>query len=319
VINRPIRLLFRGTERVANGDLDTHIETHTQDELGQLAGAFNRMTDGLRTARGELTSWSDKLEQKVVEKTAELGRVQRHVVQIEKMASLGKLSATVAHELNNPLAGILNYARLSERELEDLDCPENHEDLRRFLGFIQKESSRSGDIVRNLLLFARPSGGDFAPAHLAEIVERSVMLVHHHLDMNDVLLEVNVSPNADELVCDAAQVQQALVALLINAVEAMGANTDRRLTIQSVAKSETMEIQVTDTGVGISETALPHLFEPFFSTKENENGVGLGLAVVYGIVSRHGGHIEVESKIGEGTSFFVHLPRRAEEPKDPSE
>ncbi len=319
VVNRPIRKLFRGTERVAAGDLDTHIETHTKDELGQLAGAFNRMTDGLKSARGELTSWSDTLEQKVVEKTAELGRVQRHVVQIEKMASLGKLSATVAHELNNPLAGILNYARLSERELTDLDCGATaHEDLRRFLSFIQKESSRCGDIVRNLLLFARPSGGEFAPAHLAEIVDRSVMLVRHHLDMHDIDLQVDLPEGDDELVCDPAQVQQALVALLINAVEAMGANTDRRLTIHAEVTNETMKIRVTDTGVGIAETTLPLVFEPFFSTKEKESGVGLGLAVVYGIVHRHGGRIEVESKLGRGTSFIISLPRRSTGPRDSS-
>ena len=251
----------------------------------------------------------------MVEKTDELSRAQRQVVHMEKMASLGKLAATVAHELNNPLAGILNYAKLIDRTLkEGGDDPEEQREVGRFLSVIEKESTRCGAIVKNLLLFARRSGAELALHPVNPIVERAVMLIRHHLEMSGIQLETRLAAGDVRLVCDADQVQQALVALLVNAVEAMsGGGT---LTVEAAAVEGeggeagggAVALTVADTGVGIPPDALPHIFEPFFSTKDGTSGAGLGLAVVYGIVHRHGGTIDVDSAPGRGTRFRMVLP-----------
>ncbi len=308
VVRVPVKQLIRGAQRIASGNLEIPIEVGARNEIGQLASAFNKMTEDLSRARREITEWSQRLEEKVVAKTEELGRAERQIVHMEKMASLGKLAATVAHELNNPLSGILTYARLVQRELEDSSlAPATQQELSRYLVLIQKESSRCGDVVRNLLLFARPAGGDFALHHLSQIIERSVMLVHHHLQIAAIQLETDLTKEEDHLVCDANQLEQALVALLVNAVEAMtGGGT---LTVATRSSAKQVEIEVSDTGVGIPVESLPHIFEPFFSTKEEQNGVGLGLAVAYGIVQRHNGSIDVVSQVGRGTTFRLTFPR----------
>lgn len=309
-LRRPVRRLIDGVERVAGGDLDSEIAVDRRDELGHLARAFNDMTSDLRRARSELRGWSERLEQKLVEKSKELGRTQRQVAHMDKMASLGKLAATVAHELNNPLAGIFNYAKLVERTLRDADLPpEVRTDLERSIGLIRQEAWRSGEIVRNLLLFARRSGGEFALHRLNDIVERSVMLVRHHLEVTDVHLDRTALPDDDPgVVCDAGQIEQALVALFVNAVEAMPDGGTLGVSLTGAADEVALEVR--DSGVGIPRDALPQVFEPFFSTKEKTSGVGLGLAVVYGIVRRHGGHISVDSDEGRGTTFRIVLPRR---------
>jgi two-component system NtrC family sensor kinase len=312
MVQRPVLKLYEGTRRIADGDLDTRIEVRGRHELARLAGAFNRMAEDLSAARKEVTEWSRKLEEKVVEKTEELGRAQRQVLHMEKMACLGKLSATVAHELNNPISGILTYARLVRRELaEQAIDAEVREELTRYLSLVETECSRCGAIVQNLLLFARRTGAAMAPVDLNEVVERSLMLVRHHLQISGVKLHSQLLSGDSEIVADAGQLQQALVALLVNAVEAMSGleESDGELTVRLAGSADEVRIDIGDTGVGIPPEVLPQVFDPFFSTKEEEKGVGLGLAVVYGIVQRHGGRIDVESKVGRGTVFHLHLPR----------
>jgi len=310
---QPVARLRHGTLRVAAGDLDTRIEVSGQHELAQLADAFNQMAEDLAAARKEADEWSRKLEEKVLEKTEDLRRTQRQVLHMERMASLGKLSATVAHELNNPLSGILMYSRLVSREMASQPVDEEaREELERYLDLIARESQRCGTIVKNLLLFARRGGAELAPVDLNEVVDRSLQLVRHHLEMHDVRLVHEPLAGDSQIIADAGQLQQALVALLVNAVEAMSEPADKggELTVRLAGDEEQVTIDVADTGVGIPTEALPHIFEPFFSTKAGESGVGLGLAVVYGIVERHGGDIEVKSEPGRGTTFHLRLPRR---------
>jgi two-component system, NtrC family, sensor kinase len=312
-LQTPISRLCAGTRRIARGDLDTRVKVAGHDELTELAAAFNRMAEDLATARHELTQWSQNLEEKVVEKTSELQQVQRQVLHMEKMASLGKLSATVAHEINNPLSGMLIYAGLIRRELQEQPMdPAVHDELLRYLSVIERECRRCGGIVQNLLVFARRSGAQMTSVDVNEVVRQSLMLVQHHLEMKGLTLQSTMLEGDCCVVADGGQLQQALVALLVNAVEAMSGLPEGqgKLIVRLGGTSDAVRIDVGDNGIGIPDDTLPHIFEPFYSTKESENGVGLGLSVVYGIVQRHGGRIEVDSKVGVGSTFQLVLPRR---------
>jgi len=313
VVGKPLGQLYGATQRIAAGDLDTHVEVHGQHELARLAEAFNQMSEDLLAARSEITNWSQKLEDKVMEKTAALQRTQRQVIHMEKMASLGKLAATVAHELNNPLTGVLTYTRLVARELKDQPLEEEvQQELARYLHLMDKECHRCGDIVKNLLLFARRRGAELAPVDVNEEVERGLMLIHHHMEISNIELRHEPLVGDSQIVADPGQLQQALVALLVNAIEAMAGTGEGGgvLSVDMTGTADEISIDIGDTGQGIPPEVLPHIFEPFFSTKEEESRVGLGLAVVYGIVRRHGGTIEVESEPGRGTVFHLRLPRR---------
>ena len=317
VVHRPIARLREGTRRIAAGDLDTRIAVPGENELARLGHAFNRMAEDLGAARREVTNWSQTLEVRVVEKTAELQRAQRQVLHMEKMSSLGKLSATVAHELNNPISVMLNYTRLIQRVLS---CQPLNDDVRReldgYLSVLQHECARCGSIVQNLLVFARRSGADMAPTDVNDIVDRSLMLVRHHLEIAGIRWRTERLEGDPQIVADPGQLQQALVALLVNAVEAIRDTGDRdgELSVRVEGDADSVVIHVADSGPGIPAAVLPQIFEPFFSTKDKESGVGLGLAVVYGIVQRHGGTVDVDTEPGHGTTFHLRLPRRPPPP-----
>ena len=308
-IRHPIARLQDGARRIASGDLSTRIEVKGRHELALLAADFNRMAEDLNRAQEAVDDWSHTLEEKVEQRTEELQRAQHQVLHMEKMASLGKLSATVAHELNNPLAGILTYARLVERELGEQPLEDDvREELGRYLGLVQQESTRCGSIVKNLLLFARRGGGDMSFVDLNEVVDRSLMLVRHHMEISGVTLQSQLLDQDPLVFGDGGELQQALVALFVNAVEAMK-ESGGELRILMKGDPVHVHIDVEDTGTGIPDDLLPNIFEPFFSTKQQESGVGLGLAVVYGIIHRHKGIIGVESEVGVGTTFHIVLPR----------
>ncbi len=314
-LQTPISRLCAGTRRIAQGDLDTRVKVSGHDELAELAEAFNRMAEDLAAARREVTQWSQDLERKVAEKTAELQQAQRQVLHMEKMASLGKLSATVAHEINNPLTGMLVYAGLTRRELQEqaLD-PAVREEVMQYLAVIERECRRCGGILQNLLLFAKRSGSNMAPDDLNDVVRRSLMLVEHHLRMSGLKLKAEFLEADSRIMADGGQLQQALVALLVNAVEAMSGLPEGRgeLAIGLRGTADSIRIDIGDNGIGIPSDVLPQIFEPFFSTQEATTGVGLGLSVVYGIVQRHGGRIDVDSQVGRGTTFHLTLPRQPE-------
>ncbi len=218
----------------------------------------------------------------------------------ETLASLGKLSATVAHEINNPLFGILTFARLSLKELDGNGVDPGR--LRERLRTIERESRRCGEILRNLLTFARQSPPHRETNSLNELAERAVTLVRHQAELQHVTLETCFDPAVPEISCDAAQIQQVVLAMLVNALEAMPRGGQLRVETGPDA------IRIIDNGPGIPARVVPHIFEPFFSTKENEQRTGLGLAVARSIVEQHGGKIEVESAEGQGSRFTVKLP-----------
>lgn len=316
LIHEPVERLHEGTQRIAAGDLQTQIEVPGQHDLAQLAGAFNGMVNDLRGAREELAEWSRTLERRVEEKTQELRQAQKRMTQVETMASLGKLSATVAHELNNPLGGILAYARLTRRELsEQAIAPSELAQIDSYLALIDRESVRCSEIVKNLLVFARGQSVRTKMVSINEIVQNSLMLVRHHLEMHKIRLASTPFSGDPTIVADQGQIQQAVLALLMNAIEAMHGLKDREavLSVRIHGDAERVEFSIQDTGAGIAHELLPHIFEPFVTTKGETSGVGLGLAVVYGVVHAHGGEITVQSTPGVGTTFTVWLPRRREE------
>lgn len=313
-IRLPVRSLTEGTKAIAAGDLDYIIPIRRMDELGQLASSFNMMVSELKKARSEITKWSDTLQEKVDEKTEELQKIQSHLVHVEKMASLGKLAATVAHELNNPLAGILTYAKLTRKRIsEGKLTPEGAADIAEDMTMVAQEAMRCGNIVRNLLLFSKREVRQYGLHDIGHIVNHCLRLVEHHLELNEIELETEFPEKELLTVCDRDQLRQAILALLMNAIEAM---TDGGvLSVAAVHLNEEIEITLKDTGCGIVAERLPHIFEPFYSSKSEGTGVGLGLSVAYGIIEAHKGDIGVDSTPGVGSTFTVRIPRRLEEGK----
>jgi two-component system NtrC family sensor kinase len=312
---RPVKRLRKAMERAGDGDLEARVPVRTSDEMGGLARSWNEMTGDLQLARQELEGLNRTLEERVRQKTKQLEDTHHRMVVVEKMASLGKLAAVVAHEINNPLAGIRTYARLLRRQLAGgaapPPTPEQSAETDRILQMVDSEAGRCGDIVRNLLAFSRQAGARLAEEDLAPIVERCRMLLKHQAEMLDVTLEAATAPGLPKVVCDGAQVQQVILALAMNALEATPAGG--RVSIEAAPDGDGVRLTIADTGGGIPEEHLDRIFEPFFTTKEAGKGVGLGLAVVYGIVSGHHGTIDVRSEPGRGTTFNVRLPARQPE------
>jgi len=309
VAHKPVKELMAGTKKVAAGDLDYRLPVRSRDELGELAASFNKMTEELARAQQELTGWARTLEERVERKTSELRRAQAHLVASEKMAALGKLAATVAHEVNNPLSGILTYARLTQKALEtDGRDPAKKTEMLDQLRIIERESRRCGDIMRNLLTFARQAPPQRAPQHLNTLVERTLALVQHRMELQGIELEKHLAADLPPLACDAGQIQQVLLALLVNAAEAMPRGGRLRVETRLDPAGHGVEARVEDTGPGIPPEMLPRIFEPFFTTKEDEQRTGLGLAVAESIVEQHGGALTVRSAPGAGAEFTVHLP-----------
>lgn len=310
MVNLPVKRLFEGTQQVMKGNLDHAIEVQTQDEIGALTDSFNVMTEKLKQSQDELTQLNQTLEERVQQKTEELRRAQVNLIQVEKMVSLGTLAATVAHELNNPLGGILTYAKLIRKRLQAPELSDEQKaEIQSELNMIADESARCGTIVKNLLLFSRRKVGEFKAQDLRALAERTAKLIDHHLKMHNIVLEMQFDEPLPQVWCDAEQIEQALLAMEINAVEAMPDHGKLRVAIRSAAPAA-VTIAITDTGIGIPDEDLPHIFEPFFTTKSEGKGTGLGLAVVYGIVERHGGKVTVDSVANQGTTFTITLPVR---------
>ncbi|MCC6550358.1 MAG: HAMP domain-containing protein [Ignavibacteriaceae bacterium] len=304
-INKPIHRLVVGIKEVSNGNLSYKINLDSNDEFGTVSNEFDTMTEKLNSAYKELHEWSETLNDKVEQKNAELKKIYEQITQIEKLASLGKLSATVAHELNNPLEGILTFARVIKKKLEKQNKDE-HKEIISFLDVIGDESARCGRIVKDLLLFSRHQEEVRHPADITYLIEKALLLINHHFQINKITIEKNYASDLPPVTCDPQKIEQALVALLMNAVEAMSSGGVIR--IDSSVNHGKVYIEITDQGKGIEDKDLPYIFEPFYSTKKEQKGTGLGLAVVYGIVTSHGGTISVKETSSKGTTIEIILP-----------
>jgi two-component system NtrC family sensor kinase len=303
VVHRPVRELIDGMHRVAAGDLDYRLPVRRDDELGDLATSFNKMAVDVGGVQAVI-------EEQVRRKTAELERVHKTLLHSEKMASIGKLAATVAHEINNPLFGILTYARLVLRELLKHDMP-GRDDMAEQMQTIERESRRCGELVKSLLTFSRQAPSIREPNDLNTVVHRAVVLVQHKLAVQNIELVEKLGADVPPVLCDANQMQQVVLVLMVNASEAMPKGGRLEVSTEFDGRAEQGVVRVKDSGCGIPADVLPHIFDPFFTTKEDQNRTGLGLAVAHSIVEQHAGDITVDSTPGMGTEFRVALPMAA--------
>ncbi|MBI4906949.1 MAG: HAMP domain-containing histidine kinase, partial [Acidobacteria bacterium] len=300
----PLRPLVGGIRRVAAGDLEGSIPVESHDEIGQVAAEFNHMTGELKAARNEITGFTRTLELRVERKTRELEQAHHSLLHSEKLASVGKLAATVAHEINNPLFGILTNARLAKKQMERSGLePAQQTKLGAKLEIIEHESRRCGEIVRNLLMFSRQSPPHMEEVMIETIVERCVSLVGHSYQLQSIQLSVDLEDRTTSVKGDPGQLQQVLLALLVNAADAMPQGG--QVSITSRVDGKEAILRVRDNGPGIPADIQERIFEPFFSTKEDGHSTGLGLAIASGIVEQHRGQIAVESSPGKGAEFTI--------------
>jgi len=309
-LGRPIERLMEGIKAVSHMDLDKPIGLdNSSEELYELASSFDGMRERLRAALAEINQFTQKLEAKVEERTRQLQAAQKKLVHNDRLASLGQLSASVAHEINNPVSGVLNLSMLLQRMLKpDGVPPARIDEFRKYLGQITNETARVGRIVSDLLAFSRRSTPQRAPADLNRIVRNTLSLAQHKLKLSNVEVSTELCENLPAIPCDASQMQQVVLNLLLNAAEATQSKSERHVAVGTSAAEGGVVLTVSDNGEGIPQENLTKIFDPFFTTKSEGKGVGLGLAVSYGIIQAHGGEIEVKSKPGEGTAFSVFLP-----------
>jgi two-component system NtrC family sensor kinase len=305
-ITRPLQRMVLATQQIAKGDLSHRLKISSRDEIGALAESFNQMTKELKTANEKLMEWGKTLEKRVKERTKELTEMQAHLVQSEKLASLGKLAAGIAHEINNPLGGILIYSHLM---LEDMEKDSAQaESLKK----IVKETTRCKDIVKGLLEFARPREPEMVLSDINEIAEKSLSIMEKQALFQNILLKKNYANHLPRIVADGAQLQQVFMNIIINAAEAMNGKGTLSIKTSLERKGKLVDIEFKDTGHGIKDEDKKRLFEPFFTTKDVGKGTGLGLAISYGIIRKHKGTIKVESQEGKGSTFTIVLPVREE-------
>jgi two-component system NtrC family sensor kinase len=234
------------------------------------------------------------------------------------------MAAVVAHEVNNPLTGISTYARLLRKKLsqspaqETASAESTDRETARVLKLIESEAIRCGEIVRDLLLFSKTPAARFSQEQLQPLVKRCLLLLDHQARAQDIQILQDIPADLPAISCDASQLQQLLLALTINALEATPAGGSVSISATTAEKDEQIILRVADTGSGIAPEHLDKIFEPFFTTKQDTEGVGLGLAVVYGIVKRHQGSVVVDSSPAAGTTFTVRLPiRRSADSPEP--
>ncbi len=301
-MTRPLDEMVAATRSIAAGDFSHSVAVSSNDELGKLGSSFNAMLERITQMRSELQEWARTLEQKVKQRTEELVAIQTKMAESEKLASLGQLAAGVAHEINNPLGGILSFAELMR---EDLPAEDPRKDN---LNEIVHQAMRCRNIVKGLLDFARQSDFQMSLTNLNTVVQSTLSLLERQAIFHDIEIVRHFDPEMPLTMLDGSQIQQVVMNIVLNAVDAM--DEEGTLTIRTGRRAEppSVFVAITDSGRGIEAEHRGHVFDPFYTTKEVGKGTGLGLAVAHGIVTRHDGEIRVASETGKGATFTVILP-----------
>jgi two-component system, NtrC family, sensor kinase len=300
-ITSPLQILEDAANRFAAGDYKSKFTIgKAPREVHNLAKAMNYMAEEVETEKNKLEDWGDKMEEKVLERTDELKRIHGQLFRSEKLASIGKLAAGVAHEINNPLTGILTNASLLLEDLPESDPKKNDAQV------IVNETIRCREIVKRLLDFARQTKPQKSLTNINSLIENVVMLVRNQTSFRNVNINRNLAEDIPYILTDSDQIQQVFINLILNASDAMANGGVINIQSKVVDKGDFVEIKISDTGSGISEDNKNKIFDPFFTTKDN--GTGLGLSISYGIIEQHSGSIYVESELGKGTTFIIFLP-----------
>jgi signal transduction histidine kinase len=308
-----VETLAAGSRQIAAGHLETRIARGAEDELGDLATAFNKMAEALDVARDKITqqtneimSWNQTLERRVEDKTRELREAQDLLLRSRSLAAIGQLGAGVAHEINNPLAGVLGITQLLL-----VDLPPHHP-ARPLVQDVEGQALRIRKIVQNLLRFAQRQGGDdFAPLELSRVIDDALELCGPtELQSAGVEVVRRYAVGLPMIRGSATQLQEVFIQLVQNARRAMAGAKGARLTFETAITAEKLaRVTVSDTGRGIAAEHLPRIFDPFFTTKAGDwSGVGMGLSVVHKTIEDHGGTIHVQSEVGRGTTFQMTFP-----------
>jgi two-component system NtrC family sensor kinase len=300
-IIRPVRELVAATGEIARGNLEHRVRPRSGDEVGQLGESFNRMAAELKRATEGYRELNQSLEIRVAERTRELEEARDHLVQTEKLSSLGKMAAGIAHEINNPLTSILLNAHLMQERL-----PRNSR-LRENLALVIGETERCSAIVKGMLEFARQTVPNLRPVDLNSALEKTMLIMESQLLLQQVRVEARLDRSLPRVPADEGKLRQVFANIILNAADAMPGGGKLEIATRLDAGERKAEIAFRDSGGGIPREMLPKIFDPFFSTKGTK-GTGLGLAISYGIIQQHGGIITAESQQGRGTSFTITLP-----------
>lgn len=306
-VTRPLKQLVDSTKKVSRGDFELDLPLHSSDEIGELAKSFNEMVGRIQRFQEELETLNRNLEIRVASETGKLKVAQQQIVQAEKMSSIGRLAAVIAHEINNPIAGLVTFTRLLLKQLDKkvFDDIEKAK-MKERLALMESEAVRCGGIVSELLTFTREAK-KMMECRLEEIIRRSASIVDLKARDNNSQITLDIGENLPSLLCDPGKIQQVLMVLLHNAIEAMPMGGETQIKARAV-EDNVIELRVSDDGIGIPKEHLPHVFEPFYSSKDQGQSVGIGLFVAYGVIDQHHGTIEVISEPGNGTEVIVRLP-----------
>ena len=284
-ISGPLRQLVAASKQMATGNLDAKVEVNSQDELRELSDSFNSMATALKRRDDQLKEFA-----------------RNRIMESERLALVGQLAAGVAHELNNPLQGIVSYSHLMLEKLP----PENP--MRKSVERIVKQADRCTVIIRGLLDFSRQRKPQKRPTNLHALLQECIALVENQALFHNIRIVRDFQADVPEAVLDPSEMQQVFMNMIINAAEAMDGEGQLTLATRLDPEDDCVEVRISDTGHVIPPEDIEKLFDPFFTTKEVGHGTGLGLAISFGIVKEHGGTISVESEIGKGTTFLVRLP-----------
>ncbi len=283
LLTRTLERLTNAARIVAKGRFDVKVAASSSDEIGELASSFNQMASELDSREKALKN------------------AQQALIQSEKMAAFGELGAGIAHEIKNPLAGILGLAQLSMRKMDKGDPVYTN------LGIIEKETNRCTHIIQNLLKFSRQEKVSFVAVDLNQVAKDAMAIVEHQLEMNKVKLISKFDDALPDISGNANQIQQVLINLMINAQQAMDGRAGE-VTVTTSSNNGDVSVQVADNGPGIPEEIQAKIFEPFYTTKPVGKGTGLGLSVSYGIIQEHNGDIQLQSSPDEGSTFTLTFP-----------